>query len=147
MAKLLQQIDHVSTHLTETFRNEQALVKSLGDALNDLDQRLLRDIRQVAADHQIRRGTILTALEDLADGIGMFRPQNQDALPESRESVATSPPLARPQPAAAAIPEQIDYGHQYALNAGDWRQATKNVSLEDELELHLNGLNGKIFQH
>ncbi len=147
MAKLLQQIDHVSTHLTETFRNEQALVKSLGDALNDLDQRLLRDIRQVAADHQTRRGTILDALEDLADGIGTFRPQRQDASLESVESVATPQQLARPQPAAVAIPEQIDYGHQYAPNAGDWRQATENVSLQDELEFHLNDLNGKGPKH
>jgi hypothetical protein len=143
MAKLLQQIDHVSTHITETIRNEQALVQSLGDALNDLDQQLLRDIRQVAADHQIRRGTILNALEDLAGSIGMFPPQGQDAPPES----AATPPLARPQPAATAILEQIDYGYQYAPNAGDWRQATKNVSLQDELEFHLNDLNGKGPKH
>ncbi len=35
---------------------------------------------------------------------------------------------------AAAIPEQIDYGHQYAPTAGDWRQAAKNASLADDLE-------------
>ena len=111
--------------------------------MNHLDQQLLQSVRQVAADHQIRRGTILNALEDLADSIGMFRPQHEDALPKP---VAGSQPVAGP-PTAAAIPEQVDYGYQYSPPAGDWRQATKNLSLEDELELHLNGLNGKNLQH
>ncbi len=137
MAKLLQQIAHVSTHLAETFRNEQALVKSLADDLNNLDQQLLRDIRQVAADHQIRRGTIFNALVDLAGSIGMFPPQHEHRLPE---------PVTTPQP-GAVVPEQIDYGHQYGLPAGDWREATKNESLQDELEVHLNGLNGKGSRH
>jgi len=137
MAKLLQQIDHVSTHLTETFRNEQALVKSLGDALNDLDQRLLRDIRQIGADHQTRRGSILDALEDLAASIGSFQPQQETPAPQ----LAVSPqPLAAPRP--APVPEQVDYGYHYTP-PGDWRQATKNVNLQDDLEVLLNGLNGK----
>jgi DNA-binding transcriptional MocR family regulator len=143
LTKLPQHIDEVRASLTETFRNEQSLVKSLGDELNHLDQQLLQSVRQVAADHQIRRGTILNALEDLADSIGMFQTQHKDALPKP---VAVSQPTAGP-PTAAAIPEQVDYGYQYSPPAGDWRQATKNLSLEDELELHLNGLNGKSSQH
>ena len=143
LTKLPQHIDEVRASLTETFRNEQSLVKSLGDELNHLDQQLLQSVRQVAADHQIRRGTILNALEDLADSIGMFRPQHEDALPKP---VAVSQPVAGP-PTAAAIPEQVDYGYQYSPPAGDWRQATKNLSLEDELELHLNGLKGKNSRH
>ncbi len=39
------------------------------------------------------------------------------------------------------ISQQIDYGHQYG--PGDWRQATQNLSLQEELEFQLNGLNGK----
>ena len=136
LTKLPQHIDEVRASLTETFRNEQSLVKSLGDELNHLDQQLLQSVRQVAADHQIRRGTILNALEDLADSIGMFRPQHDNALPK---------PVAKPQPAASLtqtaaqpIPQQIDYGqqydgHQYAPTAGDWRQATKKLNIEDEL--------------
>ncbi len=143
LTKLPQHIDEVRASLTETFRNEQSLVKSLGDELNHLDQQLLQSVRQVAADHQIRRGTILNALEDLADSIGMFRPQHEDALPKP---VAVAQAVAGP-PTAAAIPEQVDYGYQYSPSAGDWRQATKNLSLEDELELHLNGLNGKNSRH
>jgi hypothetical protein len=133
MTKLTQHIDEMREHLRQTAITEQSLVRDLADSLKVLDQQLLQDVRNVAADHQIRRGTILNALEDLAGSIGMFGTQQTEALPK---------PVAIPQP-AAAIPEQIDYGYQYSPPAGDWRQATENLSLEDELELHLNGLNGK----
>ncbi len=137
MKSLVQHIDPINVNLTETFRSEQALVKSLGVALNDLDQRLLRDVRQVAADHQERRGTIFNALEDLAASIGSFQPQQETPAPQ----LAASPQSVAP-PRPAPVPEQVDYGYQYTP-PGDWRQATKNVSLQDDLEVLLNGLNGK----
>jgi hypothetical protein len=139
MTKLVKHVDEMRERLRQTAISEQSLVKDLADSLKLLDQQLLHDVRQAAADHQARRGTILYALEDLADAIGMFRPQHEDALPKP---VAVSQPVARPQP-AAAIREQIDYGYQYSPPTGDWREATKNLNLQDELELHLNGLNGK----
>jgi hypothetical protein len=143
LTKLLKHVDEMRERVRQTAISEQSLVRDLADSLKALDQQLLRDVRQVAADHQARRGSILYALEDLADAIGIFRPQHEDALPKP---VAVSQPVAGP-PTAAAIPEQVDYGYQYSPPAGDWRQATKNLSLEDELELHLNGLNGKNLQH
>jgi hypothetical protein len=139
LTNLLPHIDEVREQLSQIGDTEQSLVKDLAGSLKILDQQLLQDVRQVAADHQIRRGTILNALEDLAGSIGMFRPQHEDALPK---------PVGAPQP-VAAIPEQIDYGHQYAPTAGDWRQATKNLQnrlddLQDELQFHLNSLNGRL---
>jgi hypothetical protein len=143
LTNLLPHIDEVREQLSQIGDTEQSLVKDLAGSLKILDQQLLQDVRQVAADHQIRRGTILNALEDLAGSIGMFRPQHEDALPKP---VGAPQPAARPQP-VAAIPEPIDYGHQYAPTAGDWRQATKNLQgrlddLQDELEFQLNSLNG-----
>ena len=72
MTKLLQHIDEVSTSLSQT--SEQSLVKSLDDALYDLDQRLLREVRKVATEHRARRGAIRKELHALAGSIGMFRP-------------------------------------------------------------------------
>ena len=77
MTKLLQHIDEVSTSLSQTFTSEQSLVKSLDDALYDLDQRLLREVRKVATEHQARRGAIRKELRALAGSIGMFRPQHE----------------------------------------------------------------------
>ena len=74
MIKLLQQIEEVGTSLSQTFTSEQSLVKSLDDALYDLDQRLLREVRKVATEHQARRGAIRKELHALAGSIGMFRP-------------------------------------------------------------------------
>jgi len=143
LTNLLPHIDEVREQLSQIGDTEQSLVKDLAGSLKILDQQLLQDVRQVAADHQIRRGTILNALEDLAGSIGMFRPQHEDAL---LKSVGAPQPATRLQP--AAIPEQIDSGHQYAPTAGDWRQATKNLQnrlddLQDELQFHLNSLNGR----
>ncbi len=135
--KLIQHIDEMRERLRQTAITEQSLVKDLADSLKIFDQQLLQNVRQVAIDHQARRGSILNALEDLADSMGMFRLQHEGAAPQP---VAISQAVTRPR-AAAAIPEQIDYGHQYG--PGDWRQATQNLNLQEELELHLNGLNGK----
>ncbi len=74
MTKLLQHMDEVSTNLSQRFTSEQSLVKTLDDALYDLDQRLLREVRKVATEHQARRRAIRKELRALAGSIGMFRP-------------------------------------------------------------------------
>jgi hypothetical protein len=125
--KLLQHVDEMRERLRQTAATEQSLVRDLGNALNALDQKLLQDVRQVAAEHQTRRGMILDELEALAGSMGMFLP--------AREAVTTQ-----------QMPQQIDFGQQYdgeqyAPSAGDWRLATKNLSFEDEFERHLNERN------
>lgn len=116
MTKLVQHIDEMRARLTQTSTNEQSLVKSLGDALNHVDQQLVRDIRRVAAEHEARRAVIFNELQALACSIGVFQPP-QDM---------------------GAIPQQSD-GHPYFPAVGDWRQATRNLSYQDEFEYHLNG--------
>ena len=145
LRELSRHIDEMRERLRQTAITEHSLVKDLADSLKAIDQLLLQDVRNVAADHRVRRGTILNALEDLADSVGMFRPQHEDPLPihvAASQPAAIPEPVARPQP-TAAIPEQVDYGYQYSPPAGDWRQAAKNVSLQDDLEVLPNGLNGK----
>ncbi len=138
LTNLHPHIEEMRVRLSETANTERSLVQSLSDALNRLDQDILQSVRNIAADHETRRDAILDELQALAGSIGMFRPQHQ---PAPLESVATPRPLARPQPTAVAMPEQIDYGHQYG--PADWRQATKNMNLQDDLESLLNGLNSK----
>ncbi len=123
MTKLIQHVDEMRERLRQTAITEQSLVRDLADSLKVLDQQLLQDVRNVSAEHQNRRGTILNELHALAGSIGTFR--------------STQAAAAIPQ----QIPQQIDYGHQYG--PGDWRQATQNLSRQEELEFHLNGLNAK----
>ncbi len=122
MTKLLQHIEDMRARLKEVADNEQALVQALGDALDRLDQALLRDVRQVASAHEVRREAILEELQGLASGIGMFRA-----------------PLAAP-PAAEELPSYMSSAERrQAIAPGDWRRATS--AIEDELDLgpQLNG--------
>jgi hypothetical protein len=122
--KLIQHIDEMRARLAQTAHGERALVESLGDALNRLDQDILQNIRNVATGHDARRGAILQELQALAASIGTFLPARDPVEP-------------------VAISQEN--GHPHVPAVGDWRQATKNLSYHDELELLLrNGhLNGK----
>jgi hypothetical protein len=111
--KLIQHIDEMRARLAQTAHSERSLVESLGDQLNRLDQEILQNIRNVATGHETRRGAILNELQALAGSIGTFLP--------ARERVE---PVAISQ----------DNGHQHAPVGGDWRQATKNLSYEEELD-------------
>jgi hypothetical protein len=123
MTTLLQQIEDMRVHVNDLANAEQGLVKALGDALNRADQKLLHDVRSVAAEHELRRGTILKELQSLAANIGL--------LPAPRESVAMLENAPREVP---AFPIQEE---QQAIRRGDWRQAANNI--QDELDFHLNG--------
>ncbi len=148
LTKLAPHVERARAALTQTVEHELALLQALSDETKRLDQQTLHGVRTVAAEHEARRAGILDELQALADSIGTFRLQHEHAPLESvatprplPQPVATPRPLARPQPTSVGIPDQIDYGHQYG--PGDWRQATKNVNLQDDLESLLNGLNGK----
>jgi len=120
MTKLLQHIEEMRVRLNEIASDEQVLVNALGDALNRLDQQLLRDVRTIASEHEIRREEILGELQGLAVGIGMFRP-----------------PLSAPQTSEELAPHRRPNGFQQRIAPGDWRQATSNI--EDEIDFHGNG--------
>ena len=123
LTKLPQYIEEMRERLRQMAITEQSLVKDLADTLDALDHQLLQNIHKVSAEHQVRRGTIFNELQALADSIGRFRSKHEaGAIPQR-------------------VPQQIDYGHQYA--PADWRQATETLSLQDKLESHLRGLNGK----
>ena len=56
------------------------MLRTLGEGLAAVDQRLLQEVRSVAAAHEARRGAILGELQMLARRMG--------ALPGRREQVA-----------------------------------------------------------
>ena len=121
MTKLLAHIEEMRARLKEVADNEQSLVKALGDALDRLDQALLRDVRTIASAHEDRREAILGELQGLASGIGMFRAPLAGLRPRSCRATCPRPNTCR------------------AIAPGDWRRATSNI--EDELDFgpHLNG--------
>ena len=54
MANLLQHMDEMSAILTHTTKNEQSLVKALGDALKKVDEQLVHENRNLNTRHQAR---------------------------------------------------------------------------------------------
>jgi len=120
MSKLSQHIEEMRARLNRIAGDEQALIKALGEALDRLDEALLRDVRAVKTEHNARREAILGELQSLAAGIGMFRGPLQVATEEL--------------PAYTPLKERTQ-----AIAPGDWRRATSNI--EDELDYgpQLNG--------
>src|SRR5262249_13741882 len=91
LTKLPQHIEEMRERLSQTAAGEHVLVNDLSDSLHTLDQQLLQAVRQVAADHQTRRGTILNELRALADSIGNFR-SPESAAPRVMGSEQTRAP-------------------------------------------------------
>lgn len=128
MSKLIELVEEMRIRLNEIATSEQALVRALGDALSRVDQKLLQDVRAITAEHEVRRGTILSELQNLAARIGTFpresAPSLEYAAPEPARSYV--PPPAAPQPALNGS----------AGSAGlDWRQATA-AAIHEELSHH-----------
>ena len=113
LTHLTSHIEQVRQRLAQTADTERSLVQDLGDALKRFDQETLQNVRNVAAEHEARRSGILNELQALASSIGKFLPAREPVEP--------------------VIISQ-ENGHPHAPAVGDWRQAAKNLSYEDELE-------------
>ena len=122
MARLSEHIEHVRRRLTEITETEEALIRALDEALARIDQKLLCEVRDVAAAHEARRGAILAELEAFAMRIGAF-PGPQDAIGALEE--APRPTLTAPEP---------------PMRRGDWREAAKNI--ERDLDVPDYAVNG-----
>ena len=118
MTMLLKQIEAMRARMNELATGEQAIIRTLGEALAAVDQRLIEDVRHVAAAHEARRGTILRELKMLAERMGaLHHPQ--------------APVTALEDASQEVPPQQTDP----LLNGGaDWRLAAANI--RDELDNH-----------
>src|SRR5689334_17876100 len=105
MTRLHQLIEEMRVRLAENTTNETALVRSLADALQRADEKLLGDVRNVTIDHETRRAAILGEMQNLA--------MRLCSLPAHQGPQSGS--IERQQPA-------IDAAHAVGVT-GDWRQA------------------------
>lgn len=120
MTKLLEQIEAMRVRMNELATEEHGIVRTLGEALIEADQRLVEEIRNVAAAHDARRGAILRELQILAQRMG--------ALHNLQKPVAATLEDTSGEKQLGAEPGLNGVG-------GDWRQAAAN--LQDELAHHL----------
>jgi hypothetical protein len=120
MTSLIEQIEEMRARMNALAAGEQDLVTALGEALARADQKLLQDVRSVAADHEARRGAILSELQILAARMGALpRP------PQEPYGALTETPVNLPPREIAPL----------ARGGGDWRQAAAQI--EEVVSYHL----------
>lgn len=123
MTTLHQHLEEMRVRLAENATSELAMVHALADALQRIDEKLLREVRSVTADHEARRTAILGEMLNLA------------------ARLCSLPDHTKPMPRAASIEQHahVVVGDPMTVNGipGDWRQAAKNI--EDDLEYPFNG--------
>ena len=115
MTGLHQNVEELLARLADNSRNELDLFRTLADAIRRVDENLLREVRSVTAQHELRREAILGELQNLTVRLC--------ALPARRTSTVPR----------AAIDQRAD--NQVAIdtvqsNGGgaDWRQAAQNIT-------------------
>jgi hypothetical protein len=126
MSKMIQLVEELRDRLNSIADQEQKLVSSLRDALTRFDQKLLQDVRSIAAEHETRRSVILGELQGLASRMGAFPPPKADVRPslnsEARPAVNGAAAESGPAlPGAARL---------RAVDGGAWRDATDKLQTE-----------------
>ena len=111
MSTLIEQIDAMRIRMNELATEEHGLVRTLGEALAGVDQRLLEEVRNVAAAHDARRGAMLRELQMLAGRMG--------ALHRPRQPVAALEDAAQEEPTR------------------ETKQIVRRASIQEELAYHL----------
>ena len=120
MTSLIEQIEEMRSRMNALAAGEQGLVTALGEALARADQKLLQDVRSVAADHEARRGAILSELQSLAARMGALPRPPQEPYAALMETPVNLPPRE-----IAPL----------ARGGGDWRQAAAQI--EEVVSYHL----------
>jgi hypothetical protein len=123
MTDLSKNVEEMLGRLAENARTEQDFIRTLSDTIRRVDEQLLRDVRNVALQHELRREAILGELQELAVRLCAL-------------------PVRGPSPAVATIdqhghPMQAEIEPPPGMNSGaDWRQAAQNM--HDEFDFTFN---------
>lgn len=121
MSTLIEQIEAMRIRMNELATEEHELVRTLGEELAGVDQRLLEEVRNVAAAHDARRGAILRELQMLAG--------RMCSLHGPREPAAALEHARQEEP--------VGETGQVVRRSG-WGQAAANI--QEELAYHLSGI-------
>lgn len=120
-----QNVEDLLNRLADNSRGELNLMRTLADEIRRVDEQMLRELRSVTLQHELRRETILGELHKLA---GRLCNLPVKPLPGAPRPVLEQQPVA---PAYVASESTTSNGV-----GADWRQAAQNI--QDELEFVLN---------
>ncbi len=122
MTGISKNVEEMLSRLAENARTEQDFIHTLSDALRRVDEQLLRDVRNVALQHELRREAILGELQELSARLC--------ALPVRDPSHGAIDQHGNPAHAEIEPPPNLNTG-------ADWRQAAQNVNA-DEFDFSFN---------
>lgn len=121
--RLPRNVEDLLNRLTENSRNELSLVRTLSEAVRRADEQVLRELRAMSLQHELRRETILDELQGLASRLCAL-----PARPVVHAPRATIEQQPAQQPAVADEPvPPVTNG-----NGADWRKAAQNI--QDDLD-------------
>lgn len=122
MTGLPDNVDDILARLADTSKREVDLVKRLSEAVRRADEQVLREVRNVTLQHEVRREAIFSELQNLALRLCAF---------PARGVLSASAVIDQ------AGQEQAAIANGQANGGGDWRQAAQKI--DEELEFTFNG--------
>lgn len=117
MTGLPENVEQILQRLTENSQSELNIVRALADGIRRVDEQMLREVRAVALQHEVRREAIFGELQELASRLCVLPSRNVMTAISSRDYTSATPPPALPNTAANS--------------GGDWRMAAQKI--DDEL--------------
>ncbi|MGQ0457653.1 MAG: hypothetical protein ACT4OU_11385 [Hyphomicrobium sp.] len=116
MKDLPDDVDAILARLAENSRVELNHMRTLAEAIRRADEQMLRDVRNLTLQHEIRREEIFGEMQNLAARLC--------AVPaRARMTMIDQPATSVPRVALDAPPPR---------GGGDWREAAQKI--DDELE-------------
>lgn len=116
MTGLPENIEQMLQRLTENSKSELNIVRALADGIRRVDEQMLREVRAVALQHEVRREAIFGELQELASRLCVLPSRNVMTAINSRDYTSTVPPALT---------------GNAANGGGDWRMAAQKI--DDEL--------------
>lgn len=128
MTGLPDNVEDLLARLEDSSRSELYLVHTLAEAIRRADEQVLREVRSVTLQHEIRREAILGELHTLATRLCCLPPRHQSSF-----SAATARAAIRQQ-TQPAPPAEMETAPN--PGGGHWRQAAQNI--DEELDFTFN---------
>lgn len=116
MTTLPENIEQMLQRLMANSKTELEIVRALADGIRDADEQMLREVRNVAFQHDVRREAIFGELQELASRLCV--------LPSRSVMTAINGKRTAPRTATAIEGSTTASG-------GDWRKAAQKI--DDEL--------------
>ncbi len=135
MTGLSQNVEDMLKRLETSSKSELNLIRALAEAIRQVDDQTLRELRNLSLHHELRRETILGELQVLAQ-----RMCHLPSRPASSIKAAIDRPAFAKNAAVTDVGDEIADalngnagGHGANGNGADWRQAARNI--QDDLDL------------